>query len=106
MLILIFLFANFEPLKIKAMRCVFAILYPLVIQSGIENFLDFNNIYFNSDETRKMTIELDLEINDLSLEGTKNLLRIIRPKWEFRNGGALLFILEKGSIQNLDIFQS
>lgn len=106
MLILIFLFANFEPLKIKAMRCVFAILYPLVIQSGIENFLDFNNIYFNSDETRKMTIELDLEINDLSLEGTKNLLRIIRPKWEFRNGGALLFILENGSIQNLDIFQS
>ena len=53
-----------------------------------------------------MTIELDLEINDLSLEGTQNLFRIIRPKWEFRNGGALLFILENGSIQNLDIFQS
>jgi len=34
-------------------------------------------------QTTKMTIELDLEINDLSLEGTQNLFRIIRPKWEF-----------------------
>ena len=87
------------------MRCVFAILYPLVIQSGIEDLLDFNNIYLNSGQTTKMTIELDLEINDLSLEGTQNLFRIIRPKWEFRNGGALLFILENGSIQNLDFFR-
>ena len=90
---MIFLFANFEPLKIKAMRCVFAILYPLVIQSGIEDFLDFNNIYSNSGAITKMTIELDLEINDLSLEGTRNLLQIIRPKWEFRIGCAFFLFL-------------
>ena len=77
------------------MRCVFAILYPLVIQSGIEDFLDFYNIYLNSGAITKMTIELDLEINDLSLEGTKNLLRIIRPKWEFRIGGAFSFLFRE-----------
>lgn len=78
---------------------------PLLYSQVLKIFLDFNNIYLNSGQTTKMTIELDLEINDLSLEGTQNLFRIIRPKWEFRNGGALLFILENGSIQNLDFFR-